>query len=285
MSGAAMVLKTIIVAPACGPSDPTGSIGSESAPSSPCGLSGEPFDVGAVLAEIVLEPDRESARIAYHAVADLVPAQPGQIDNFGRVRLGLVPEPAEIDIYELILLHAAVEIAAIACEKAERERAGGAQLFLEPPARRCNGALTRPRMSAAGVRPQSSGVIFLRVALLQQDARTIIDDEDGERAMQQPSAVDNRLGGRPGGTVEFIDQYELFLGHVWRLAFQCGGETSFCPEPFRRLCLIHDEARMSVGARITELMLSSGLPADTLHDGFSRCRMSCPRTRSTISST
>src|SRR5947208_1156054 len=84
---------------------------------------------------------------------------------------------------------------------------------MQPPARRRNGALAGTRMSAAGIRPQSTGVIFLGVALLQHDPPAVVHDEDREGAMQETTAMNGRFSGRPGGAVAFVNQNELFLGH------------------------------------------------------------------------
>src|SRR6266852_5276527 len=54
------------------------------------GLLCKPFDVGSVVAKIVLEPDCEGTRVLLDAPANLIAGQQGNVDDLGRVgpRLG-----------------------------------------------------------------------------------------------------------------------------------------------------------------------------------------------------
>src|SRR5262249_28742802 len=98
-------------------------------------------------------------------------------------------------------------------EETEREGAGDAEFLVEPARRRRDGALARPRVAAAGIRPQSAGVVFARVPLLQHDAPVTIDKEDRERAVQEAGAMDGLLAARADRTVALVDQDQRFVAH------------------------------------------------------------------------
>ena len=120
----------------------------------------------------------------------------------------------EIDIDEFVLLHAAVEIGAVATEKSEREARLDAKLFGEAPASRGLRSFARTRMPAAGIRQQSPGMIFLPAAPLQQDAALVVHDEDRERAMQQARAMHRGLLADADGAVLLVDKDQPFLSHA-----------------------------------------------------------------------
>src|SRR5262249_49432202 len=93
---------------------------------------------------------------------------------------------------------------------------GAPALLAERPAGGRGGAFTGTRMAATGIRPQSAGVIFVRTALLDHDAPARVHDEDRNRAMQKPGAVNRGFARRAGGAVAFVDQDQLLLGRVAR---------------------------------------------------------------------
>src|SRR5262245_19348931 len=174
---------------------------------------GEPRDVGTMVLEIVLEPEREGARRPRDAAADLLDRKERDVGDLGRVGPRARPQRPEIDVDEFVLLPAVVEFCAVTREKSERQVAGHAQLLVEPPPRRRDGALAGAWMSAAGIRPQPARVIFFRIALLQQDPPALVDHEDRERAVQEPGAVDGGLAARPGGAVALVDQDQFLVAH------------------------------------------------------------------------
>ena len=157
------------------------------------------------------------------------------VGNLGRVGLRLGLESSEIDVDELVFVHAVAELGLVAGEKAERQLARHPQLFSEPAARRDQGAFARARMAAAGVRPQPARVIFFRTALLQHDPSLVVHHEDRERAVQQAAAVNGGLAAGAGGAVVLVDQDELlFCDHglfacrksLTRTALPCERGTS-----------------------------------------------------------
>src|SRR5262249_19796299 len=106
------------------------------------------------------------------------------------------------------------ELGVVAGEESERQVAGDAELLVEAPARRGDGALARTRMPAARIRPQPARVIFLRIALLQPDPPAIVNDEDRERPVKPPGTMHRGLAGLARGGVAFVDQDEvLFARH------------------------------------------------------------------------
>src|SRR5436305_1396967 len=103
--------------------------------------------------EIMPEPSCEHFGIAREAPADLVDRQEIDLRDLVRVRLRLRPERTEIDVDELVLIHAVIERRFVTGEKSERQVGGHSELFTHPPARRRDRALARPRVTAAGIRP------------------------------------------------------------------------------------------------------------------------------------
>src|SRR5579872_1676881 len=71
-------------------------------------------------------------------------------------------------------------------------------------------------MPAAGIRPQPARVILLRIALLQQHASLVVDQEDREGAMQEALSMGCELGGNPHRTVLLIDQDQRLVGSLGR---------------------------------------------------------------------
>src|SRR5262249_4754873 len=179
-------------------------------------LFGEPRDLGAMVANIVLEPEREGVRVARDAAADVVARQVRDVGDLGGVGPGRALEPPEIDVDEFVLVHAVAERGLVAREKAERQRARHAELLAEPPARRRDRAFAVARMAATGIRPQSARVIFVRAAPLDHDAPARVHDEDRKRAVQEPGAMNRGFARRAGGAVALVDQDQLLLGGVAR---------------------------------------------------------------------
>src|SRR5262245_50064391 len=133
-------------------------------------------DLRSMVLEIVPQPIDKAVRLARNAACHLVDAYELDIGHFGRIWLRLRSQRSEIDIDVFIFLHAAVEVGAVAAVKSEGERCSDAELFGEPSPGRHQRGLARTRMPAAGIRQQSSGMIFLPAAPLQQDAALVVDD-------------------------------------------------------------------------------------------------------------
>src|ERR1700716_3672373 len=95
----------------------------------------QPRNLGAMVLKIVLEPERKRIRVAFDAPADVVERPVRDVGDLGRVGLRLGLQPSEIDVDELVLMHAVAELGLVAGEKTERppppprralRRAGGA---------------------------------------------------------------------------------------------------------------------------------------------------------------
>src|SRR5262249_979967 len=194
-------------------------------------LFGEPRDLGAMVANVVLEPEGEGVRVARDAPADIVERQVRDVCDLGGVGSGRGLEPPEIAVAEFVLVHAVVEGGLVTREKAERQRARHPELLAEPPEGRRGGAFAGTRMAATGIRPQSARVIFVRTALLDHDAPARVHDEDRKRAMQKPGAMHRGFARRAGGAVALGGQIRLLLGRV-------GGQGLFaCRKSFTRTAL------------------------------------------------
>src|SRR4051794_38198124 len=195
----------------------------------------EPCDLWAVVAKIVLEPERKRIRLALDAPADVVERPVRDVGHLGRIGLRLGLQLSEIDVDQLVFMHAVAELGLVAGEKAERQFARHAELFAEPAARREHCPLARARMAAAGIRPKPARVVLLRTALLQHDPPVLVHHEDRKGAMQKAFAVDGCLAPGAGGAVALIDQDELLFRHhgffacrksLTRTALPCERATS-----------------------------------------------------------
>src|SRR5262249_12955253 len=179
-------------------------------------LFGEPRDLGAMVANIVLEPEREGMRVARDTAADVVERQVGDVGDLAGVGPGRGLEPPEIHVDEFVLVHAVAEGGLVAREKAERERARHSELLAEPPARRCDRAFAVARMAATGTRPKPARVIFVGAALLHREAPARVHHEDRNRAMRGAGAMNRVFARRAGGAVALVDQDQLLFGGVAR---------------------------------------------------------------------
>src|SRR4051812_46803874 len=177
------------------------------------GLLREPRNLGAVVSKIVLEPEGKRVRIAFDAPVDVVERPVRDVGDLGRVGVRLLLQPSEIDLHELVLVHADARLGLGGGEKAERQFARHAELLAEPAARREHRPFARARMAAAGIRPKPARVVLLRAALLQHDPPALVHHEDGKGAMQQPLAMDRCLASGTGGAIALIDQDELLFRH------------------------------------------------------------------------
>src|SRR6266568_415119 len=178
-------------------------------------------DVGEVILKVVAQPIGEGLRAFADTAFDLIERKRLHCGNFRRIGTRLAGQAPEEHIDVFVLLHAVIEIGAIAAEESERQCRGDAELLMQPPAGRRDRALARTRMAAAGVRPQSARVIFLAVALLQHDLSLRISEEDREGAMQETLAVDQVLAVGADGMVAFVNQDQLLVSHlgvIWRAA-------------------------------------------------------------------
>src|SRR5207249_5870178 len=110
-----------------------------------------------------------------------------------------------------------------------------AGLLIEPPASSCDRPFARARMAAAGVRPQSTRVILLPAALLQQQAAALIDQEDREGAVQQALAVDRILAGGADCAIALVDQDQLFISHARNHAFRAASFVALALSASTRL--------------------------------------------------
>src|SRR6267142_3118636 len=175
-------------------------------------------DLGEVMLKVVAQPIREGLRALVDAALDLIERERLHCGNLGRIGTRLVAKAPEKHIDVFVLLHAVIEIGAIAAEKSERQRRADAERFMQPPAGGRDRALARARMAAAGVRPQSARVIFLLAALLQHDLSLGVGEEDREGAVQETLAVDQVLAVGADGMVAFVDQDQLFVSHVGEIS-------------------------------------------------------------------
>jgi len=99
-----------------------------------------------------------------------------------------------------------------------QERAGSgeltvdAHLFLESSARRVMRRLAGPWMSAAGIRPASTGMVFPVGAALEQQSPLHITQEYREGAMQRSGSMRFQLGRDADGRVLGVDENHQFIG-------------------------------------------------------------------------
>src|SRR6185312_7294543 len=76
----------------------------------------EPCNLAAVVAKIVLEPERKRIRLARDAPADVVERPVRDVGDLGGIGLRLGLQPSEIDIDELVFMHAVAELGLVARE-------------------------------------------------------------------------------------------------------------------------------------------------------------------------
>src|SRR5262245_4683584 len=138
-------------------------------------LAGMELDLVPVIANVVPQPVGEGIWALADAPIELIERQELRVCHLRRIGAQLAGEPAEKDIDILVLVHAVIELGPIAAEESERQCAGDTELLAEPAAGPRDRALARPRMAAAGVRPQAARMILLAAALLQQQAPALID--------------------------------------------------------------------------------------------------------------
>src|SRR6516165_9634968 len=78
--------------------------------------------VGAVGVEIVLEPESKCRRFSLDAPGDLAGGKKCDIGDFGEIGRKRAVEVAEVDVDELVFVHAVVQLCPVAREEAQAER-------------------------------------------------------------------------------------------------------------------------------------------------------------------
>ena len=115
-------------------------------------------------------------------------------------------------MHDLVLGHAAVKLGAVGDGAERGEGADEAHLLFEPPVRRRPDVLPRAGMAATGIGPQSAGVIFADVTLLQQLAAHAVPHDHREGTMEGAGAVRLELAGGADNLVARIDEdHQLLL--------------------------------------------------------------------------
>src|ERR1051326_470616 len=114
---------------------------------------------------------------------------PLPVPDLARVRRRTTIEPSDEDVVDLVLDQVAIELGAVGEGERLRQRTVDPHLFTQPAAGRLRGRLARPRMTAAGVRPEARRVILPGRALLEEQAAALVEDKDGKRPVQLPPAM------------------------------------------------------------------------------------------------
>lgn len=89
-------------------------------------------------------------------------------------------------------------------------------LFFEPAVRGPEHGFARPGMTAAGIRPQPSGVVLAARSTLQEKFSSRVKDEDGKGAVKQTLTMGNKLAHRPNLPIARINKNNLFGFHAAR---------------------------------------------------------------------
>lgn len=90
------------------------------------------------------------------------------------------------------------------------QRGDRPQFLAEPAAGGLQRRLARPRMSAAGIRPEPGRMVFEPAAALQQQPSLSVDEEDGKCPMAEALPVDPGLTGLADRAIAGINKNQLF---------------------------------------------------------------------------
>src|SRR5262249_14824393 len=139
-------------------------------PTPRCGFFHLPGDLGQVIVKIMPQPLGEHTGFAPDSAGNLADARKVESADFRRVRLrAAAGESPEIYVDVLVLLQAVVEFGPVTRMECKLEWNFDPQFLAQAPPRGGNRQFAGPRMPAAGIRPQTPGVILAPVALLEKN--------------------------------------------------------------------------------------------------------------------
>src|SRR5262245_18350794 len=118
------------------------------------------------MVDINAKPSRVSMRCSLYVATQLLCADPCVAIRFGGIRPDLAAVEASKAVDNLMLDQAVVEFGTIADNEKGHERAGNSHFLHQAPPRRSIHLLSRPRVAAARVSPQTAGMIFVGVPAL-----------------------------------------------------------------------------------------------------------------------
>ena len=117
---------------------------------------------------------------------------------------------AEEDVNDFVFGEAVGQSGAVARAEGVTQLGTRAEFFAEAAACRRKCALTRARVTAAGIRPQPAGVILGATALLEQHAAIGLDEEDGKRPVPQARLVHRPFFRAADGAVAPVHEDQVF---------------------------------------------------------------------------
>jgi hypothetical protein len=91
------------------------------------------------------------------------------------------------------------------------QRDADPELLAQTTPGRGGGGLSRPRVTAAGVRPKVGEVVFHPGAPLQQQVALGVEDQDREGPVQLAIQMDVHLAATPQLSVGIVDQDDAFV--------------------------------------------------------------------------
>ena len=154
---------------------------------------------------------------------------PPEVRDFVRVWCHRRTFPAEVHMDDFVFDQAVWQGGAIAGAKGEPHGGFRAQFLGESAPGGRQGPFARPGMTAAGIRPQTAGVILGLAAALEQQPAVIVDEEDGECAMQQTGGMYGRLAGPAHGPVAGVHEYQVFRHRVGGAEAGSGESAAWSP--------------------------------------------------------
>lgn len=151
------------------------------------------------------EPNGIVFRSLVDVTLDFSERLPAPIRDLQRVWSRYAIEVAAEDMHDFIFNQIVRHFSAVIHRKDECERADNAHLFGQSSNSGVDGALARAWMAATGVRPKPSRMVFSGSALMQQDAPTLIANDNGYGSVPQSNAMRLKLGRRSDRDVVGVD--------------------------------------------------------------------------------
>lgn len=155
-----------------------------------------------------VEPVRESFGGGEQQAADLIGRGEFIVHHLAAVWLHGAVILTDQYVIELVFGEAVVEFRAVGEAEHFFEVAVESHFFHEAAVSRGENVLIREGVAAAGIGPQSAGVVFVQRALLEQQFPFGIGDEHGKGAVEQAFLVGFQFFHCSDRFVLFIDQYD-----------------------------------------------------------------------------
>src|SRR5262245_57523051 len=128
--------------------------------------SGRPREFPPVIVDVDAEPGRIAIGCSLYVATHLLWADPCVAIRLAGIGPDLTAVEASETVDNLMLDQAVVEFGTIADNEKGHERAGNSHFLHQAPPRRSIHLLSRPRVAAARVSPQTAGMIFVGVPAL-----------------------------------------------------------------------------------------------------------------------